>query len=381
MGHRRSFIVNATAAFDSEPSGVTRYLVRLLRAVEKTHPHFFDRYFYQKGPHRTFPGSDTDLVIHKGPSLKRFFRPLLREFHQLTGYRITRLYDTYWEPNHVFIPQIRSRRRILTVHDLSTITHPDWHPEKRLRLFNETFLPGVRSADHLIAVSNSVAEELTRLLEIPPDRISVVPNGVDSSHFRPQTAASLDAYRRKMALPASFVLFLGSLEPRKNLGVLLEAHRSLPESFRRRHPLVIAGPQGWENSHLRSLMDDPEDPVTHLGFIPENELPLLLGSAGCLVFPSLYEGFGLPPLEAMSCACPVIASDIAAHREVLGDAARLCPADEKDAFARAMLSLLESPEEREASVQKARARAVSFTWEASAEKLVKVLLNRGQGSD
>jgi alpha-1,3-rhamnosyl/mannosyltransferase len=365
-----SLVINASPAFSPDPSGVGRTIISASRALQQQPSPFAHRFYYQKWIHRGFPVDDRQLTTHRGPSLKRFFRPMIRTLRQAGGGRFTPSADLYWEPNHIFEPAIRARIRVLTVHDLSTRRFPEWHPPKRLERFEAAFLDAIHSADHLVTVTRAVRSELQELEGIDPERISVIPNGIDHHLFRPEAeaAASLPDSRLR---PGRYILFVGTIEPRKNLSLLLDAHQSLPTETRREFPLVVAGGDGWKSEQLRRRIE--EDPCCfRTGFVGNAALPGLYRGATVLVYPSHYEGFGLPPLEAMACGCPVIASSIPPHREVLGEAALFCDPSDPAGLAASIGSLLASKSlqnhYREAGIR----RAEGFSWERAAAELLKL---------
>ena len=370
MPPRPSLLINASPAFSPDPSGVARYIINMIRALEKQLSPFAHRYHYQKWNHRAFPALDRELRIHRGPSLVRFFRPFIRKVRQVSGYRLVPPFDLYWEPNHIFEPSIRARRRLLTVHDLSTRRFPEWHPKKRLARFEADFLAAVHAADHIITVTSAVKKELQDLEGVAPERISVIPNGIDHGLFHPGTGHTPESLPGSVH-PGNFILFVGTIEPRKNLTLLLDAHQSLPEPLQRKFPVVIAGGEGWQSDHLlQRVADNPF--CIRAGFVRDDALPELYRAASVLVYPSHYEGFGLPPLEAMACGCPVIASSIPAHREVLGEAALFCdPADPKG-LAESIGHLLGCPSLQNNYRERGLRQAAAFRWERAAGELIEL---------
>ncbi|MFO7726160.1 MAG: glycosyltransferase family 1 protein [Oceanipulchritudo sp.] len=375
----RSLVINASPAFSPDPSGVGRYIISISRSLQKQASPFEHHFYYQKWTHRAFPSVDRELRIHRGPSLSRFFRPLARRLQKASGGRLSRSHDLYWEPNHIFEPSLRARTRILTVHDLSTLRFPEWHPPRRMAHFEAAFRKAVHAADHIVTVTGAIKRELQDLEGIDPGSVTVIPNGIDGNLFHHGKGCP-DRTLPGNVRPGHFILFVGTIEPRKNLGLLVEAHQSLPGHLRREFPLVIAGGDGWSSEHLvQRIADDPS--CIRAGFVDNEALSDLYRAATVMVYPSHYEGFGLPPLEAMACGCPVIASAIPAHREVLGEAALFCnPGDPVD-LADRLDRLLQSPSLqdhcRKAGIQRAR----SFSWERSASDLLALFRKLAPGPD
>lgn len=272
------------------------------------------------------------------------------------------------------VPPIRHGSVVLTIHDLSFLLVPEC-AEAGLRAHLERVVPiAVREADFITADSENTRNELTTLLDVAPDRIAVVYGGVDAN-FRPVTdEVQLEAARLKYGLFFPFILYVGTIEPRKNLGRLLRAYTSLRVNHRARHRLVVAGGLGWLYQDVLREIDElaAEHEVVFLGRVPEVDLPVLYSLADLFVFPSLYEGFGLPPLEAMACGRPVLCSNTSSLPEVVGDAGVLVSPFDVDGLADAMAELLGDPDQRAALGRRGIERAREFTWDKSAERLLDV---------
>lgn len=243
---------------------------------------------------------------------------------------------------------------LFTVHDMSFVTHPQYHTAENIRLCLSS-LDWARDHDALfVAVSENTRRDL-EAYGIPAERIRVVYNSFDDRLFRPREAEAIARVRAKLGLPEEYFLFLASLEPRKNLATVLEAVR------RSRLPLVVAGAAGWHNQETHREISDAGDHVLPIGYVADEDLAAVYGGARALVYPSIYEGFGLPLVEAMACGTPVIASDVSAMPEVVGEAGLLLedPLD-ADALADAMSRLL-ADDERERLAQRSTAQAARFS--------------------
>jgi glycosyltransferase involved in cell wall biosynthesis len=227
----------------------------------------------------------------------------------------------------------------------------------------------VRRAAAVIAVSEHARQELQRVLRVPAGKIHVVheaaPNG-----FQPLVSpAARAALRRKYQLPDEYLLYVGTLEPRKNLNRLIRALKQV-RAAGHRHRLVLVGPQGWMMQNFRKEIaaEDMTNAVQFLGYVPTADLPGLYSLATLFVFPSLYEGFGLPPLEAMACGTPVVSSNRSSLAEICGDAAHLVDPEDTPQIAQALCDLLEDPARRAALGQRGLARAKSFSWQRAAQE-------------
>ena len=258
--------------------------------------------------------------------------------------------------------------QVVTVHDLCFKSHPEWFPRARVLYYNTFIGPGIRSAARVLADSRATAEDIKRFYPIPASRIDIVPLGVDAC-FRPVAERECEQVRNVYGLPESFFLFVGTLEPRKNLPRVLEAWTMFEESF---PDLVIAGRAGWK-LNLKSYIKDngyADRRIHCLDHVPADYLPALYSGAKALVWPSLMEGFGLPPLEAMACGTPVITSNTSSMPEVVGNAALMVEPTDVKALAMAMKRLVsDNPlcgKLRLAGFK----RVETFSWQRSAEMTV-----------
>ncbi len=257
---------------------------------------------------------------------------------------------------------------VITIHDLAFIRFP-----QTFRAYNRIYLDlatrlSARRASRILAVSEHTKREVVGLLGIPPERVIVTPNAA-RSHFRPPAPAAIEQLRTRHGLPERFVLYVGTLEPRKNLTTLLEAFalvsRSVPDV-----PLLIGGGKGWMYEPIFARLEqlNLRDRVKFAGYLPEEELPLWYAAATVFVFPSIYEGFGMPPLEAMACGTPVITSNTSSLPEVVGDAGLMVSPTDPVALAEAIRRVLVDADLRAELRQRGLARARRFSWADTAAK-------------
>jgi alpha-1,3-rhamnosyl/mannosyltransferase len=274
-------------------------------------------------------------------------------------------YDLYHEPN--FIPFHARIPTVVTVHDLSVILHPEWHPADRVRHHECRFRDGLAEAQHVITVSNFVRRQVINHLGIAAQRVTAVPNGVGPEYFAAGTVDAVQA-RRALRLPPTYLLHVGTIEPRKNVHTLLRAYCTLPEDLRRRCPLILAGGWGWKSADIADYFqcEAAAKGVIHLGYTDDSHLPGLYAGARALVFPSYYEGFGLPPLEMLACGGAVLASTADAVSEVLGRHAHYVDSRDgdgwRDALTRAIVDENWVAELRRGGREHAR----HFSWERCA---------------
>jgi glycosyltransferase involved in cell wall biosynthesis len=261
---------------------------------------------------------------------------------------------------------------VVTVHDLVFLRYPErFRRSKRLYLQALTGW-SVRRARRVIAVSESTADDIVQLLGLPRRRITVIPNGIDHAALRPLPAAEVAAFRRAKGLPERVILYVGTLEPRKNLPALIRAYAAIRAETGA--TLVLAGGKGWFYEEIFRTVRDLglADVVRFPGYVPDAELPLWYNSAEVFVYPSLYEGFGLPALEALACAVPVIAANTSALPEVVGQAGLLIDPADDAALAAALRAVLTDP----ALAARLRAagppQAARFAWDAAARRTLAV---------
>lgn len=265
-----------------------------------------------------------------------------------------------------FIPPFRGgRRHIITVHDLTFLHYPHHKDKASGRYYNDQIGYAVRHADHILSVSHATKHDLMTLLHVPEAKITVQPNGIDSS-FRPLSGDEKQAWRERLNLPNGYILHVGTLEPRKNIPALLDAYLMLKDA----PPLVLVGRMGWlfeeTLARIRTLQAYGK-PIIWRDDIEDVALPALYANANVLVLPSFYEGFGLPALEAMACGTPVIVSDNSSLPEVVGDCALLINPHAPETIHYALQQALGDSTWRESVIAKGIIRAQQFTWHRSAK--------------
>lgn len=255
-----------------------------------------------------------------------------------------------------------------TIFDLSCWITPENHTPENIAATRRHAERILKRCDGLIAISSHTRQDAVEILGIPQERIRVVYPGVAEAFFDAGPEET-EAARSQYALPVSYMLFVGCIEPRKNVPNLVRAHRQLPDELQRDAPLVIAGPFGWANEEVRKMFSSPE--VRYLGYVPEAYLPGLMRGATALIYPSYYEGFGFPPAQAMAAGVPVIASDRSCLPEVVGDAGLLVNPDDVEGIASAMEKILMCPEIARDLAARGKARANAFRWSTCANQSLK----------
>lgn len=281
--------------------------------------------------------------------------------------------DLFHATDH-HIPRIAGVPTVATIMDVIPMLHPEWIKNDLRSLKSWLFKTAILKADHIITISEYSKQDMVEHLKIAPERISVTPLGVEPVYFERIEDQQKEAVLSKHGLKPGFFLFVGTLQPRKNLPRILQAFKQLPAAVRKEHPLVIVGRDGWNNEELLPLLAELEQQGEGrwLSYLPQNEVMALLQSACALVFPSLYEGFGLPVIEAFAAQCPVIASNSTSVPEVAGDAAWAVDPYSVDSISTAMQDLLNQPEAREDKIQRGLKRARQYTWNECALQTLEV---------
>ncbi len=284
--------------------------------------------------------------------------------------------DLFHAPDH-FIPKLRGIPVIASLMDAVPLMYPEWANKGLRRVKNFIFQRMARTADHYIAISEFVVDDLVHYFQISPEKITVIPLGVDSLYFYRVHEDEKTRVLGKYRLKPGYFLFVGTLQPRKNLRRVIEAFMRLPEEIKYDHPLVIAGRAGWRMDDLlpKLIELDLAGVVRWLEYVPQEDKYALLQSAATLVFPSLYEGFGLPVLEAFASSLPVITSNSTSLPEVAGDAAILVNPESVDEITDAMFHVVSNDTVRDCLIGKGLIRARQMTWQQTAEKTLDVYRN------
>jgi glycosyltransferase involved in cell wall biosynthesis len=250
------------------------------------------------------------------------------------------------------------------IHDPTPVLMPECHTASNVRYFKRFLVKIVPHLDGILVPSQAVKQDLVQNTPVSEHQVAVVPHGVDDDFFE-ATPAAIEIARHTYDLPPNYILTVGSLEPRKNLITLIKAFHRLPENLRHQYPLVITGASGWKNKDLRTLA--ARSPYVHLtGYVRRRLLPAVYHAASLFVFPSLYEGFGLPLLEAMAARLPVVASNRSAIPEVVGGAGLLVDPLDVAALASAIERMLSHPDEAAALGEAAHRQARQYSWQITA---------------
>jgi glycosyltransferase involved in cell wall biosynthesis len=261
----------------------------------------------------------------------------------------------------------RKARLTTTIHDMTCWLMPELHPAGNVEGDKRFAGEVMRRAGGLIAVSENTRQDAVKILGLDGRKIEVIYPGVPARFFE-ATEEDAAAAREKYGLAKPYALFVGTVEPRKNLGAMLEAYAGLRASIREEFELILAGPAGWAGRETFARLKSPPRGVRHIGYVPEEDLHGLTAGAAVFVYPSLYEGFGFPVAQAMAAGVPVITSNLSSLPEVAGEAGLLVDPRSTAEIAAAMEKLMLSPSLRAALAANGRTRAARYRWEECARR-------------
>ena len=360
-------VVINTIPLLSTITGIGRYTLEISKRVQKNQTIetiFYYGYFSKKlmSYKKDSKMSLLKRTISKYPLLKKIARKLLITLSNLTFNK----FDLYWEPNFIPIASIKAKKIVTSVHDFSFIHYKEFHPKERIEYFENYFFNNIKRSDAIICFSNYVKQEILNYINIDEKNIYVIYHGVDHNKFKPLKNIKID-----IDLPQYFIFCAGSIEPRKNLLRLLKAYNKLDKNLQKKYKLILSGFKGWNNSEIMHIIKQNKN-IIYLGYLTEDDLVKVYNLATIFVYPSLYEGFGLPILEAMACNTPVITSNISSMPEVGGDAVIYCDPYSTEDIKNKIELLLKNPKLQKELKTKALKRAKTFTWEKSAKEHLKL---------
>ena len=298
-------------------------------------------------------------IIKKIPLLKKISRKILK----LSSRFFTPKYDLYWQPNFIPNDGIKANKTVTSVHDFSFILYREFHPKERIEYFDNYFFQNLERSDMLITGSNYSKEEILEQTNFKEKQIRVIYHGIDHNLFKVYQKPQVD-----FDLPQKYILSVGSIEPRKNLIGLLKAYNLLDRELKQKYKLVLVGFKGWENREIMEIIEKNKESIHYLGFITDEELAKVYNLASLFVFPSFYEGFGLPPLEAMACGTPVVSSNSSSLPEVGGDAVVYCDPNDCSDIKDKIAMVLHDKDLQKEMIDKGLEQAKKFSWEKSAQE-------------
>jgi len=365
--------IDARLVFYSR-AGIGEYIVQLVEALAKIDSEDEDFVLLQSRKDKTY------LIKSNGFSRKSLWTPSHNRFEQLAlGFEVSRLkLNLLHSPD--FIPPFRRKyKSVITIHDLAFLLYPHFLTKESARYYGQID-QAWRKTDHIIAVSEATRRDSIRLLGVPENKITVIHEAANPIYRQLPQDEALHRVKERYKFDRDYILFVSTIEPRKNLPGLLQAYRRLRDEYKRDEILVLAGANGWLWEEVYETVSrlNLDDCVTFLGRVPSEDLVYLYNAARLLVHPSFYEGFGLTPLEAMTCGTPVIVSNTSAIPEVVGDAALMVDPHDIDGLTVAMWRVLTEKELREDLICKGLKRAKQFSWTKAAKKTLEVYRKVGK---
>jgi alpha-1,3-rhamnosyl/mannosyltransferase len=352
-------------------SGVANYTRLLTEALDNTadtdiRATYFN--FLNRQP--------TPRLSLKKPLEKNSLVPL-RVYAKLQSYGLAPPFDIFLPgvdltifPNFATWPSVRSKYRATVIHDLTYLYFPEVVEAKNLAHLRRVVPRSIKKADFIITVSEAVKSELVKEFNLPPEKCVVTTIPPDASYYQINT----NEIHKKHGIPTEkFIFFIGNLEPRKNLPTLIEAYRKLSTTTKKEYSLVIAGGNGWKTEKsLQSLAKAQEagENIVRVGFIDTKDAAAFYQKASLFVMPSIYEGFGMPILEAMASNCPVIVSDIPVLREAAGDAALFAKAENSDSFSQNIQKLLNDKTLQQDLIKKGKKQLNNFSWDKNIKSIL-----------
>ncbi|MET4575240.1 glycosyltransferase family 4 protein [Ottowia thiooxydans] len=385
-------LVVASDALTPPLTGIGRYAFELVKRLQ-ARPDIDELRFYSFGRWVEDPIDQLDMGDHvredsEAAKLSNTGRkswrstlskiPWLVKAYQLAGPSINALRlqsvkgAVFHSPNY-FVPRFPGPT-ISTTHDLSHMRYPEFHPEARVNYMNAMFPKTLRTVSHMITVSHSVRQQVIEDLGWPEDRVTAIGLGTDPC-FMPRGTDVLSPRLAAYGLRAGgYSLFVGTIEGRKNVDRLLSAYEALPVAMREEWPLVLVGDTGWrsDQTHERIRRAEAAGWLRYLKFLPQGDLPYIYAGTRLFIYPSIYEGFGLPIAEAMSSGVPVITSKVSSMPEVAGGAARLIDPLDVDELHQAILESLQDEDWRHQAIAAGLERARDFSWDTCADRTVEV---------
>ena len=375
--------VEASAIARSEKTGVPYYSYHIIRATTRLMPKdTFELAYIGFGKKKVSTGFDESNVADRRISFlpSKIYDGLFRylvapPFDLLANVRS----DVFIFPNFVRWPLLWARKSIVVVYDLSYLNASD-HSQSRHRSFLTKWVPiSIRKSDHVVVISENTKKEVMEAYATNEADITVIYPAVDHDFFRPSTA-QVAGVQKKYGITKPYILSLCTIEPRKNLVGLLNAYSQLPADIKESHTLVLAGGKGWLDGEISVKYEEisRDYDVVMTGYVDEADLPALYSGAKVFAYPSFYEGFGMPPLEAMACGTPVITSNNSSLPEVVGDAGIMVDAHDTAALADAIAKVVTDPELAKKMRAAGIERAKRFDWTTEGAKLKNILERLGR---
>lgn len=366
--------IDIRCLMESHYSGISEYAYNLLDSlfdIDQKNQYFL---FYNKIKSVKLPEFNKPNVFYKGFKYPNKLFNLGMRFLKIAEVdKMIGGVDVFLIPNFLFLNLSNDCKKILIVHDLSFDLYPEFFTLKR-RLWHKLIGPSnfCRQADKIIAISENTKNDIIRLYNIAPEKIAMINPGINNIFFKPITDEQKKAVKEKFSLPNDYIFYLGNLEPRKNVESLIKAFNQMENKDLN---LVIAGTLAWKYKKINKLWQDSpfKDRIKFLGYVDASDKPALYSLAKAFVYPSIYEGFGLPPVESMACGTPVISSFNSSLVEAVADAGLLVDPNNINEIAQAINMLISDQELRQTFINQGLVNAQRFNWTNKAKEILNLI--------
>ena len=354
-------------------TGIGNYIYNLIKEFAKTNENRGKVYLINYEKTNIFP--NLNEIIVENP-LKNITKKSYYFWHLYLQFKLNKenfKFDIIHSPeNAALFIKLKHQKKIITVYDITPYLFPESFTPITLLRYKLLFPKTLKTADKIITDSNSTKRDLINYFNVPAEKIKVILLAADEK-FKPLNHEEVNEVKQRYKLEFSFILYVGTLEQRKNIPTLIKAFYKLKKD-ETKQKLVIAGGKGWKYKEIFETIDklNLQKDVIFTGYVLDEDLPALYNAADLFVYPSLYEGFGLPPLEAMACGTPVITSNTSSLPEVVGDAGIMVDPYDVDGLADAMYKVLGNDGLREDMIKRGLERAKIFSWEKAAKETMKV---------
>ncbi len=371
--------IDIRTLMDEQYSGVSEYTFNLLNAIFKIDNKNEYKLFYNSWHNISdrmpkFNYDNVKIVKTKYPN--KLFNNILQKIFKTPKIDELLGVDIFFMPNIGFISLSSRCKKIITIHDLSFLRYPYFFSLKRNlwhKIINVKKI--IKNFDHIVAMSENTKKDIIELCKISEEKISVIYSGVSEKYYKIDDKKNIKI-KNFPNLPKKFILFLGTLEPRKNVDGIIKAYNKLRKNNNfDEYELVIAGGKGWKNKNIYNAFKNSKykNDIQFLGYVDNKDKNYLYNLADLFVYPSFYEGFGLPPIEAMACGCPVIASSVSSLPEIVGSAGIMVNPHDISEISQAMNDILSDKNLQNKLSQKGIKKAKEFNWEKSAKKYLSCL--------
>jgi glycosyltransferase involved in cell wall biosynthesis len=370
--------IEASAIVRRGKTGISYYLVNLfdaLFALDDTHTYYL--------VYITMLGRSDEAPSYKYAHVKKRRIPYLpnRGYSKLHKMLLAPPFDllaslkadVFIYPNYVSWRTFFKSKIILFVHDTAFLDTPQYLPYKSWLNLTKRVPKSIKRADRVMTISNHSKQRLIKHFGLTSSQVAVASPAVDGQFYTPRPTSEIEAAKRHYGIGKKYIYFIGTLEPRKNILGMVKAYQQLPANLRSQYQLVLGGDRGWIGEAEDQAIAQDSEGIIITGYIKHQDSPALLSGAEIFLFPSFYEGWGMPILEAMACGTPVITARNSSLPEAAGQAALFCDEHNPADIAAKITSLLESPQQRAQLIKKGELQAKKFSWETSAKELLAVI--------